>query len=426
MAERPATDAALILDGWGPPDPSAVLAQLPDPVIVTTADGRLTWANKRAIETFGIDPTAGRNRSMADFLHPDDIVTAMSSVESVQLKAVGTPIQVRVRDRHGIWVKYEARGWSGLHDPHVRGIVAVLRKIEDRGQWDVSGGDTNRLAAVLEWSPGLTMLLDRDGRILGVNRAFSALLGRDVESTIGNPLPDLVIEEQAAEVADVLATIASEGGTRSFEATLRPRGDRLPTPFGLTAVNLLDDSDVEAIVVSGVDIASLVESRAELAHRATHDPLTDLPNRVLVLERLDVMLRASVGTTARVGLVFCDIDGFKAVNDAHGHAVGDEVLVEMGIRLQSVLGRDDTAGRLGGDEMVVIALRDTVEEVEGVARQVTEVMARPIETSVGPLPISVSAGCAAARDGARADDLIRRADAAMYARKRARRSSASS
>lgn len=420
MADGRATDGHTVVDGWGPPDPSAVLEHLPDPVIVTTADGRLTWANQRAVDTFGVDFTGGHNRSIADFLHPDDVVTALASVESVQLKAVGTPIEIRIRDRSGSWVKYEARGWSGLHDPHVRGIVAVLRKVEDRGRWDVAGGDAGRLAAVLEWSPGLTMLLDRKGRVLAVNRAFSAILGRDVESTVGRPLPELVVDDQAPEVAEVLAAVVAEGGTRSFEATLRSGGTRLPTPFGFTAVNLLEDADVHAVVVSGIDIASLVESRAELAHRATHDPLTGLPNRVLVLERLDVVLRASVGTTACVGLVFCDIDGFKAVNDAHGHSVGDEVLVEVAGRLRSVLRRDDTAGRLGGDEMVVIALRDTVEEVEEVARQVTAAMGVPIPTSVGPVRLSVSAGSATARDGARADDLLRRADAAMYARKRAR------
>ncbi|HYI61266.1 MAG TPA: diguanylate cyclase [Acidimicrobiales bacterium] len=397
-----------------------MLEQLPDPVIVTNAEGRLTWANQRAIEAFGVDVAGGRNRSVADFLHPDDVVTALASVESVQLKAVGTPIEVRIRDRSGSWVKYEARGWSGLHDPHVRGIVAVLRKVDDRGRWDVTGGDAGRLAAVLEWSPGLTMLLDRGGRVLAVNRAFSSILGRDVESTLGRPLPELVVDEQAAEVADVLAAIATEGGSRSFEATLLSGGTRLPTPFGFTAVNLLEDADVHAIVVSGIDIASLVESRAELAHRATHDPLTGLPNRVLVLERLDLVLRASVGTTACVGLVFCDIDGFKAINDAHGHGVGDDVLVEVARRIHSVLRRDDTAGRLGGDEMVVIALRDTVEEVEDVVRQVTQVVADPIETSAGPVRLTLSAGSATARHGARADDLLRRADAAMYAHKRAR------
>jgi diguanylate cyclase (GGDEF)-like protein len=241
-----------------------------------------------------------------------------------------------------------------------------------------------------------------------------------VESTLGRPLPELVVAEQADEVREVLAGIVKEGGSRSFEATLLSSGTRLPTPFGFTAVNLIEDADVHAIVVSGIDIASLVESRAELAHRATHDPLTGLPNRVLVLERLDLLLRASVGTTARVGLVFCDIDGFKAVNDAHGHSVGDDVLIEVADRVRSVLGRDDTAGRLGGDEMVVIALRDTVEEVEDVARQIIATCATPIETTAGLVQLTVSAGAAAAHDGARADDLLRRADAAMYARKRSR------
>lgn len=417
MTERPSPDAPA---EWGPPDAAAVLEQLPDPVIVVSREGRLMWGNQRAVDTFGIGLEEGRHRSLAEFVHPDDLVTAMASVESVQLKPVGTTIDVRARDRSGSWARFEVRGWSGLHDPHVRGIVAVLRRVEDRGRWGVTGGDPGRLAAVLEWSPGLTMLLDRKGRVLAVNRAFSSILGVEVEATVGRPLSELVLPDQAVGVDDVLAAVLDSGGPRSFEATFRSGRDRRPTPFGLTAQNLLEDAEVHAIVVSGVDIAALVETRAELAHRATHDPLTGLPNRVLVLEQLDLALRASVGTTACVGLVFCDVDGFKAINDAHGHGVGDEVLVAVAERLRSVLRPDDTAGRLGGDEMVVIVLRDTVDEVEAVVAEITASVAEPIATGIGPVAVTLSAGYAAARGGARADELLRRADAAMYARKRAR------
>ncbi|HXH59246.1 diguanylate cyclase domain-containing protein [Iamia sp.] len=128
-----------------------------------------------------------------------------------------------------------------------------------------------------------------------------------------------------------------------------------------------------------------------------------------------------MGTTACVGLIFCDIDGFKAVNDDHGHAVGDEVLIEVGRRMESVLRDGDTPARLGGDELIAIAIRDSVAEVEAAMGALVAAVDVPMVTTTGTVAVTMSAGCAVARRGARADELLRRADQNMYDRKRSRR-----
>jgi diguanylate cyclase (GGDEF)-like protein len=269
----------------------------------------------------------------------------------------------------------------------------------------------------------MTLLLDSHGRLQGASRVFTATLGLDLESSLGRHLTDLVVDRDSRPVRRSFETVLVEGGTHSFEATFRTAPDRAPVPFWLTAVNLLDDVDVQAVVISGVEIAGLVEARERLAHQATHDALTGLANRLLLLERLDLALRASVGTTACVGLVFCDIDDFKQVNDQHGHHVGDEVLIEIARRIGSVLRPDDTAGRLGGDELVVVAIRDSVADVEATMAAIVEAVEHPFHTGDGEVEIRMSAGCAVARQGARSEDLLRRADQAMYAAKAARRDS---
>lgn len=408
------------LDPWGPPDTDTLLASLPDPVIVIDPELRLTWGNHRAVTTFGITIEEGRGRSVMDLIHPDDLVTAAASLETVQDKDLGTSVEIRVRHAEGHWIPVEARGWSGTHDPRIRGTVVVLRLVDDRGAWRVTAGDPRRQAAVLDHSPSMTLLLDSHGRLEGASRMFSATLGLDLESNLGRFLTDIVIDSDARPVRQAFERVLVEGGTHSFEATFRAADDRRPVPFWLTAVNLLDDVDVQAVVVSGVEIASLVEARDRLAHQATHDALTGLANRILLLERLDLALRASVGTTACVGLVFCDIDGFKQVNDEHGHHVGDEVLVEIARRMGAVLHPDDTAGRLGGDELVVVAIRDSVADVEATMAAIVTSVERPFTTSAGDVAVRMSAGCAVARQGARSEDLLRRADQAMYAAKNAR------
>lgn len=408
------------VDPWGDPDPATVLAWLPDPVIVIDEAGRVTWANHRAELVFGRRLDEDRGLDIATMIHPDDLVTAAASLQTVQEKEIGTTVEVRVRHADGSWVPVEVRGWSGLHDPRVRGVVGVLRRIDDRGAWRVTAGDERRQAAVLETAPSVTLLVDSHGRLEGASRAFTATLGVDLEGTLGRYLTDLVVDADARTVREEVQALLLEGGTRSFEATFRAGAGQAPTPFWLTAVNLLDDVTVRAVVISGVAIASLVEARDRLAHQATHDALTGLANRVLLMERLDVALRASVGTTARVGLVFCDLDGFREVNDEHGHAVGDEVLVEVARRIHSVLRDDDTAGRLGGDEIVVVAVRDSVAEVEAAMARLVAAVDEPVATTVGPVRVRMSAGCAVARQGARTEDLLRRADQALYAAKRSR------
>ena len=405
---------------WGPPEAAAVLGSLPDPVLVIDATGAITWGNRRAEEELGIGLREARGRSIVEHLHPDDLVTVMASLSSVQAKDVGTSIQVRVRGADDAWRHYEARGWSGVHDHRIRGVVAVLRRLDDRDGWAVTAGDGRRRAAVLDHAPGLTLLLDGHTRLQGASRAFTTLLATDLESSLGRSLIDLVAPPDAPRVRAELRSALVEPGTRSFEATLRATPDGPAVPFWLTAANLLADEAVRAVVVSGLDITDLVAARTGLAHQATHDPLTNLANRGHLLEELERALQLSIGTTARVGAVYCDLDGFERVNEAHGHAVGDAVLAEVGHRLRDAVRPEDVVGRLGGDELVAVCVRDSVAEVEQAMAALVAAAEAPIATSAGPVRITLSAGCAVAHGGAHAEELLRRADANMYAARRAR------
>jgi diguanylate cyclase (GGDEF)-like protein len=149
--------------------------------------------------------------------------------------------------------------------------------------------------------------------------------------------------------------------------------------------------------------------QSALAHRALHDPLTRLPNRALLSDRLRLALSRLRRTQTCLAVLFLDLDGFKAINDSLGHAAGDQFLIEVADRLRAMLRGGDTAARLGGDEFVVLC-EDVagVDEARGIAARV-----------VDELPGGVSVGVALAVDGSEeADAMIRSADAAMYVAKR--------
>jgi diguanylate cyclase (GGDEF)-like protein len=161
-------------------------------------------------------------------------------------------------------------------------------------------------------------------------------------------------------------------------------------------------------------------SESRLAHQALHDSLTGLPNRVLMLDRLNVALGRSRRRPTSLGVLFLDLDGFKAVNDSHGHDAGDDLLVEVALRLQRSLRPGDTVARFGGDEFVILCedLRGQREAVR-VAERARASIADPFHVRGHEVAVRASVGVAVARRGQTyAQDLIREADIAMYRAKR--------
>ena len=157
---------------------------------------------------------------------------------------------------------------------------------------------------------------------------------------------------------------------------------------------------------------------ADLARLALHDPLTGLPNRALLDDRLDAALRGIVRTEGGVAVLFVDLRRFKAVNDRFGHEVGDTVLAQLGSRFCSVVRPSDTVGRLAGDEFLVV-LADATEEVAcGVAQRLSDAAEEAIEVDGVPVHVGASIGVAIGGAEATAKELIHRADMAMYDVKR--------
>jgi cyclic di-GMP phosphodiesterase Gmr len=172
-----------------------------------------------------------------------------------------------------------------------------------------------------------------------------------------------------------------------------------------------------AVVFVAKDVTEQRRAEAALRRRADTDPLTGLDNRARLFEALTGVL--ADGRAGRCGLLFCDLDGFKEVNDAHGHHVGDLLLVEMAARLRRVAGPGDVVARLGGDEFVVLSPGAT--QLSDLAERVERELSRPVSVPSGVVRVGVSVGTAVGSPGADPDELVRSADHRMYRVKSARR-----
>jgi diguanylate cyclase (GGDEF)-like protein len=160
----------------------------------------------------------------------------------------------------------------------------------------------------------------------------------------------------------------------------------------------------------------LAEQQARLEHQALHDPLTGLAHRVLLRDRLEHSIQAAAFRSTVPAVLFMDLDYFKSVNDASGHSVGDQVLVEVAERLKGISRPNDTIARLGGDEFVVLCedLADPLPEAKALAQRITACLASPFSTAERGVYIAASIGIAPSVAGVDAEALLARADLAMY------------
>ena len=277
-----------------------------------------------------------------------------------------------------------------------------------------------RLGALIKNASDVICIVGRDTAIGYVSPSVRQTLGHDPEPLHGQALTEMVHPDDAVRVVTFLAAVAAHPAGQSLMAEFRMHhtvhGWRDVEALG---ANLLDEEALSGIVLNIRDISERKSLQAELEHQAFHDTLTGLPNRALFRNRVEHALGAQLRTGQSVAVLFLDIDDFKTVNDSLGHAAGDRVLQEVGLRLESCLRPTDTAARLGGDEFAIL-INDS--ESEASAIEVTQRLLSALSAAVSlddrEVSVGMSIGIAysdserlACRD---ADELLRNADAAMY------------
>jgi predicted signal transduction protein with EAL and GGDEF domain len=305
-------------------------------------------------------------------------------------------------------------------------------------------------AAVLIASPDITVLTDLStGSVVWSSRSLWEMLGWTPAQAAAKGVPDLddlvAVEDRSRMLAGTAAVrLLADDECLTIRYRMLDAGGHhrwlswRSTPFGRDEAGavLQELSDVR-------DISDIMVIEQEMQHAGLHDPLTGLANRTLLIDRVSLAVARADRDGTEVVVLYCDLDGFKRVNDTAGHAAGDAILVEVADRLRAVLRKGDSIARVGGDEFVIVldptqsgmqavpAQRrpdsghsepDTDQRVGLPARQLAAMLAervrvelaRPIEHAGQSHVVSASVGMTFARRGAIADDIVRDADAAMY------------
>ncbi|MFG1607513.1 putative bifunctional diguanylate cyclase/phosphodiesterase [Actinoplanes sp. NPDC049265] len=282
------------------------------------------------------------------------------------------------------------------------------------------GSSESRLRLITDSISDLIAVVDGAGRFGYASPSHDRELGIAPEHLLGRAVTDLV---HSADRPEVAAALARPSDSAKVEYRLRTGDDSWV--WVESALRPVPEDGTLVLSSRVIDERRRLED--ELRRRATHDPLTDLANRALTAERLDLALSRSAedgtGGAGHVGLLFCDLDKFKEVNDRLGHEAGDDLLIQVADRLRKCVRPSDLLARFGGDEFVI--LLDGVADLDAVTEvgnRVVRALEAPFWLHGGWVEISVSVGGVLGDRGqSRAGAMLRDADAAMYAAKNAGR-----
>ncbi|MFJ7987319.1 aminotransferase class I/II-fold pyridoxal phosphate-dependent enzyme [Streptomyces sp. NPDC096351] len=262
------------------------------------------------------------------------------------------------------------------------------------------------------------LIVDDDDTVRYASPSAETLFGRTLLP--GTPLTDLVAPADTAAALRVLADARTRPAVDARDDWKLLHGGSADLEVEVRVSNLRDEHTVHGLVLTLRDVTEQRKLERELTHRAFHDSLTGLPNRVLLLERVERALLRGRRESTLTCMLFVDLDDFKVVNDTMGHSVGDELLVAVARRLTSVLRLTDTAARLGGDEFAVLieGAREP-RDAEALAAEIVHTLSQPFHLADGAVSVSTSVGVATVLDSAHAEELLGHADLALYAAKAA-------
>lgn len=276
---------------------------------------------------------------------------------------------------------------------------------------------TERLAQVIDTVPAMISATDRQGRCIFVNAHQASVKGVEPAALLGRTAVDLFGEEQGQRSAALDRLICESGSAvPSFEEEVAVVGGEIR--YVLTTKAPLRDADgaVVAVLTTSLDITDRRMAERHLRHLAHHDTLTDLPNRVLLQERVRHEIAQSRRTDRKFALHLFDLDRFKGINDVLGHHFGDRLLRAVADRLRATVRESDTVARLGGDEFAILQSNVSgPEDAAELARRIREALSAPFRFDGQEVTTSASIGIALFPDnGFDFDDLLKNADLAMY------------
>lgn len=389
------------------------------------ASGKMSWSSE-LFRILGLEAASSpaSYKSFLERVHPDDREAVKMSMRNALKKC--RPIvshYCRIVRPDGSLRTIHGQGEVLLDDGgNLVSVVGTAHDVTERRRMDE---ERARLAMIVESSNEAIFSIALDGAIISWNRGAENVFGYSAGEIIGSPIFTLIPADRHDERSRILETILGGKQIQHFETT-RIRKDGSQIYVSLTTSPILDaDGKIVGNSVIARDETERRQMEEIIKHQAHHDTLTDLPNRHLFMDFFSLELAEARRNDTKLALLFLDLNGFKRVNDTMGHSCGDRLLQEVARRLRGSIRESDTVARLGGDEFTVLMPDLAQTEVVGIVlNKILSVFETPFILDGVAVDTTTSIGvCMFPDDGSCSDDLMKKADIAMYDAKRSGRNS---
>jgi diguanylate cyclase (GGDEF)-like protein/PAS domain S-box-containing protein len=382
-----------------------------DIVTLLNVDGTILYESPSIERILGYELQELVGKNAFDYVHPDDLERVLEVfAEGLANSALRPTVEYRFRHKDGSWRWLESIGTNMLDDPAVGELVVNSRDVSERKEAEerLKTSETE-LRALFAAMDDVVFEIDAQGRILKVAPTNWLLRYRTREELLGKTLHDILPTNTAEELLAHIRRSVESRETVKTEYSLAIEGKEQWIEGAVTPLSQ------DSVVFVGRDITERKALEERLAHQASHDPLTNLPNRTLLTDRLRQALARIRRRGLSLAVMFMDLDNFKVINDSLGHRMGDRLLVSATKRIRSVLRPEDTVARLGGDELVFLLEDTDLDGAIQVAERILEVLREPFTIRGRELFVTASLGITVSDGhGKNPPDLLRDADLAMY------------
>ena len=362
-------------------------------------------------------------------LHPDDVSLVQTAINDHLMGMTEQyRCEFRVRAKHGAWVWYANYGRiTDRHDNNSgRRFIGVTFNIDDRKhQEELLAIREQEWRTLVESSPDTIARYDTECRRIYINPALCAVLGGSLATMMNKKPSEFPGGPEYSEYESSLRRVFITGQDAEFELiTESATGTKIYHLIRMTAERDLSGS-ITAVIAVGRDISELNAQRQHTLRMAFYDPLTDLPNRRFLIDRLQHALVSSAHNRLYGALIFIDLDNFKTLNDTLGHGVGDLLLKQVAQRLTACVRQEDTVARVGGDEFVIVLEnlsqheQQATRQLETLAKKILVTLSHPYHLAGYDRHSTPSIGIVLfSGDKTPIDDLMKQADIAMYQAKK--------
>ena len=381
--------------------------------ILVNCQGRHVFGNTQILDMLGYTLEQLRSTGIAEIVHPSETAAVMQRFgkrmsdtateqvyETIFLARDGCAVPVEISATKTIWEGVPC-GLIFVHD------ISARRQAEAR---------MRQLSSALEQTADAVLITDINGVIEYVNPAFEQITGFAPAEVLGQNPRLICSGKHSAEFYESLWNTILAGHTfRDVFINRRKNGEHY---FEEKTITPLKNSagQITHFISTGKDVTERMQVQERLEYIAQHDALTELPNRLLLLDRLNQAIARARWHQRVVALLFVDLDRFKTINDSLGHETGDLILQQIAIRLNNCVREGDTVARFGGDEFVIL-LDDVANEsdIRSLSKKVLDALLPPFKVAAQQFYITASIGISLfPNDGADASTLLKNADIAMY------------